>query len=63
MIPEQALTAELCDNCGIPIKLVNRQLGPTYVHPTGSELCGEAGTPATTKAVPASPPWPELVQP
>lgn len=59
-IPEQALGRDLCAACELPTHLVNRALDATWVHDsTGSEWCGLPGEPATTRAVPASRPWPE----
>ena len=61
-IPSQPAGRDLCAVCELPTHLTNRQLDAVWVHDaTGSEWCGEPGTPATTRATPASRPWPERV--
>ena len=61
-IPQQPAGRDLCPQpgCDKPIHLTNRQLDAVWVHDsTGSEWCGLPGEPATTRATPASRPWPE----
>lgn len=54
MIPAQPGPAHICKNCQLPIRLVNRPLGPVYVHPTGSDVCGRPGEPVTHHAQPTA---------
>ena len=55
-IPSQRPGHATCatPECGEEIHLVNRTLGPTWVHTSQSEYCGSPLTAALTRAMPVA---------